>query len=51
MSLTKLKAYINKENSVAFVIVIIGLALMPLFHYSWIISMISCFFLKEDKIT
>lgn len=43
--------WINKKDiDIAFVIVLIGLALVPILHYSWIISIIACYFLKEDEI-
>lgn len=49
--IARFKTYINsKKISIPYIIVIIGLALMPLIHYSWIISMIVCLFLKEDEI-
>ena len=49
--IARFETYINsKKISIPYLIVIIGLALMPLIHYSWIISMIACFFLKENEI-
>lgn len=49
--IARFKTYINsKKNSIPYLIVIIGMALMRLIHYSWIISMIACLFLKEDEI-
>ena len=49
--IVKFKTYINnKKISIPFIIVIIGLALAPFIHYSWIVSMIACLFIKEDEI-
>lgn len=43
--------WINKKDSdIAFVVVLIGIVLSPILHYSWIISIIACLFIKEDKI-
>lgn len=40
----KFKTYINnKEISIPYLTIIIGLALLPLFYYSWIESIIACF--------
>jgi hypothetical protein len=47
--LTQFKTYINKSNiDIPFLIIIAGLVLVPILHYSWIVSMITCVFLKED---
>ena len=49
--IVKFKTYINnKKISIPFLIAIIGLALVTFIHYSWIVSMIACLFLKEDEI-
>ena len=49
--IVKFKTYMNnKKISIPFLIVIIGLALAPFIHYSWIASMSACLFLKEDEI-
>ena len=48
---TQLKTYINKNNiSIPFIIYMIGMALIPIITYSWIISLIACLFIKEDEI-
>ncbi|EET84722.1 hypothetical protein CcarbDRAFT_4830 [Clostridium carboxidivorans P7] len=38
----------KKDIDIAFVIVLIGIVISPIVHYSWIISIIACLFLKDD---
>lgn len=49
--ITQINTYINKNNiDIAFAIVLIGLVLVPVVPYSWIISIIACLFVREDEI-
>ena len=41
--------YLKKSNiDIAFLIVILGIFMSPFIEYSWIVSIVACFFIKED---
>lgn len=50
IAIKKIKEYLNKTHTdIAFVIVLMGLFLSAFISYAWVVSILACFFIKEDQ--
>lgn len=52
IAIKTIQQYLNKNNTdIAFLIVLLGILASPFIEYSWVVSLIACFFIKEDEKT
>ncbi len=49
-SIKSIQQYLNKNNiDIAFVFVILGILMSSFINYAWIVSMMACLFIKDEK--
>lgn len=49
ITIKMIKDYLNKtDTDIAFIIVLMGLFLSAFIPYAWMVSILACFFIKED---
>ena len=50
ITIKNIQQYLNKTNTdIAFLIVILGILMSPFIKYAWVVSMLACFFIKEEE--
>ncbi len=49
-SIKSIQQYLNRNNiDIAFVFVILGMLMSSFINYAWIVSIVACLFMKDEK--